>query len=42
MCDVQHEPLFFENSPNKFFDGIAAGGRRSLTAAHGWSRAEGV
>jgi len=20
-----HEPLFYENSPNKFFDGIAAG-----------------
>ena len=25
LVTFRHEPLFFENSPNKFFDGIAAG-----------------
>ena len=25
VVTFRHEPLFFENSPNKFFDGIAAG-----------------
>jgi len=25
VVSFMHEPLFFENSPNKFFDGIAAG-----------------
>jgi len=25
VVSFRHEPLFFENSPNKFFDGIAAG-----------------